>query len=460
MRWWELFRQAMAGAARARLRSTLTALGVAIGTSTLVSMVAFALGLQHELEAPLKKFGLLNEIYVWQKSDDDEDDEKEKNNRENGATKNSSRDSKRSAPTHPHPSLDDAALARLRAIPGVKYAYPNVSVRNVKATHGDAEEDVVVVALPRETSMTPVVNDILKTGRFFSLDDSPEVLVARALLDDLDFKSPQSALGQEIEISAAGLAATEADDQFQFQRKTIRPRIVGVFEAPDFGPFGATFGRRTVVMPPELVGQLPGRVETRLWRMRRGKDANLDSYDGVTVRAESPAHVRRVNKAIKSQGFSSQTTLDNVDDMRVAFLFIESLLAAVGSIAMIIASLGIANTLLMTVLERYEEIGLYKAIGATDGDVRLMFMAEAAVLGLVGSLVGLVLSGISCWILQWGISAYLAHEEVKRHVVAFYFPWWLLAGGVTFSTFLSIISGLYPASRAARVDPIKALRRA
>jgi len=304
-----------------------------------------------------------------------------------------------------------------------------------------------------------VVSQIIKSGRFFSLDQSPEVLLAKGLLKDLKFKSPDAAIDQEVEVSAAGLAATEEEDQFQFQRKTLRVRVVGVFEAPDVGPFGNNFGRRTVVMPADLVGQLPGLVETKLWRMRRGAESGLDSFDGVTVRAESPAHVRRIAKTIKARGFNANTTLDNVEDMRVAFLFIESLLAAVGSIAMIVASLGIANTLLMTVLERYEEIGLYKAIGATDGDVRLIFMSEAAVLGLVGSLAGLVLAGISCWLMQWGITAYLAHEEVNRPVVAFYFPWWLLVGGVAFSTLLAILSGLYPASRAARVDPIKALRR-
>ena len=98
-------------------------------------------------------------------------------------------------------------------------------------------------------------------------------------------------------------------------------------------------------------------------------------------------------KAIEDQGFETHTVLSQLEDMRVAFLFIESLLTAVGSVALVIAGLGIANTLLMTVLERYEEIGLYKAIGATDGDVRLMFIAEAAVLGLVGSLAGLAAGG-------------------------------------------------------------------
>jgi putative ABC transport system permease protein len=65
-----------------------------------------------------------------------------------------------------------------------------------------------------------------------------------------------------------------------------------------------------------------------------------------------------------------------------------------------------------------------------------------------------------CWALQWGVNMFLASEGVKQTADVFYFPWWLLASGVGVSTFLSIVSGIYPASRAARVDPIKALRRA
>lgn len=144
----------------------------------------------------------------------------------------------------------------------------------------------------------------------------------------------------------------------------------------------------------------------------------------------------------------------------MAFLFLKSLLSAVGSVAMVIAGLGIANTLLMTVLERYEEIGLYKAIGATDGDVRLLFLSEAAVLGLIGGLGGLALAGVVCWGMQWGITLFFARQGITQSVDAFYFPWWLLGGAVGFSMLISIVSGLYPASRAARVDPITALRRA
>ena len=74
-------------------------------------------------------------------------------------------------------------------------------------------------------------------------------------------------------------------------------------------------------------------------------------------------------------------------------------------------------------------------------------------------LAGLALAAVVCWGLQWGVNAYLAQEGVKRAVDVFYFPWWLLGSAVAISTAMSIASGLYPASRAARVDPIKALRR-
>ena len=109
-------------------------------------------------------------------------------------------------------------------------------------------------------------------------------------------------------------------------------------------------------------------------------------------------------------------------------------------------------------LERYQEIGIYKAIGASDHDVRILFLTEAALVGLAGGLGGLILARLVSWILQWGVNAYAMRQGVTGPLVLFDFPFWLLTGAVLFATLVSILSGLYPASRAARVDPIRALR--
>jgi putative ABC transport system permease protein len=472
MRTWELFRQALAGAARARLRSTLTALGVAIGCGALVSMIAFASGLQRQIEAPLKRLGMLNDIHVRPHDGDGRRGRRDRDPRAERSAAGESGESpsndvqpdegEPAAPPQPPAPLDDAAIAKFRKLPGVKYAYPDVSINDVEARRGDKSQRTFAVALPREAGMMDQLRELLVAGHFFSLDDAPEALVAEQMLDELGFDAPQAALDEPITISSAGLAdaAGGGAGQFEFQRKSLEVRIVGVFRPPSMGGFGPLAGGRALVLPIDVVQQLPGLVESQLWRMRRQGTTALNSYAGVTVRAESPAGIPKIVEAIEAQGFETQTVLSRLEDMRVAFLFIESLLSAVGSVALVIAGLGIANTLLMTVLERYEEIGLYKAIGATDGDVRLMFIAEAAVLGLVGSLAGLVLAAVVCWGLQWGVSIYLEREGVKRAVDVFYFPWWLLGAAVAVSTAMSVVSGLYPASRAARVDPIKALRRA
>jgi putative ABC transport system permease protein len=432
MRWWELIRQALAGAARARLRSTLTALGVAIGCGALVSMMAFALGLQRQIEAPLLKLGIINDIHVWARGDGDGD----------------------------RPVLDAAAIARMGALPGVKYAYPSMSLHNVQVTHAEHSLTATAMALPRVIGGVGEYRELLVAGRFFSLDDAPEVMVAESLLEDLGFDSAEAALDQTVDVSSSGLRATGEQNQFEYRRTTLPVRIIGVFRPPDFGGIGPRQIRDSMLMPVDVLEQLPGHVAEELRRLRRGGPSALDYYSRVTVRAENPAQATRVAEEIRKMGFGAATVLSDLEDMRVAFLFIESLLMAVGSVALVIAGLGIANTLLMTVLERYEEIGLYKAIGATDGDVRLMFVAEAAVLGLAGGLGGLMLAAGVCWSLQWGVNYYLAREGVERVADVFYFPWWLLASGVGFSVALSVLSGLYPASRAARVDPIKALRRA
>jgi ABC-type antimicrobial peptide transport system permease subunit len=128
-------------------------------------------------------------------------------------------------------------------------------------------------------------------------------------------------------------------------------------------------------------------------------------------------------------------------------------------VALVVAGLGIINTLLIAVLERYQEIGICKAIGASDGDLIVLFLTEAGIIGLMGGLGGLVMGRGVAWVLEIAANAYARSEGVMGHLDIFAFPLWLLAATVLFAAVISVLAGVYPARRAARVDPIKALRR-
>jgi ABC-type antimicrobial peptide transport system permease subunit len=128
-------------------------------------------------------------------------------------------------------------------------------------------------------------------------------------------------------------------------------------------------------------------------------------------------------------------------------------------VALVVAALGIANTLLMAVLERYQEIGVYKSLGASYGDLWVLFLTEAGIIGLLGGSGGLLLGRIVCYGLDIAVNAYARRHGVTEPMQVFVFPAWLLAGTVIFAVLASVLAGVCPALRAARVDPIRALRR-
>jgi ABC-type antimicrobial peptide transport system permease subunit len=122
-----------------------------------------------------------------------------------------------------------------------------------------------------------------------------------------------------------------------------------------------------------------------------------------------------------------------------------------------VASIGIINTLVMAILERRREIGVMKAIGASDGDLRGLFFAEAGAMGMFGGVLGVALGWTIGRVINLGTNVYLKRQHFPPEEIWFV-PWWLVAAAIAFSIVVSLLSGLYPAGRAAKLDPVQALR--
>lgn len=419
---------ALEGLRRNPLRVTLTTLGVTIAASAMVAMIAVAIGIQRQVETPMKALGLLNNIQVRPK--------------DGTAAKDA-------------PPLDDAALARMEKLPGVAAAYPDVHVRGLKIRHGEKEESAIGLAMPREASLFGIAEEILVAGRFFDEGNQPEVIIGAQLLRGLGFSKPQDAIGEKVTLETVGLTP-EGGKDFAFERKNFVVTIVGVYEAPAFLPSQARSG---VFLPVELMKQIPGiRFESTLEKLKAGILGTSPGYSAATVRVREPSSVGDVEKQIQAMGYQTRSVLSRLEGMRLFFIAIKVLLAVVGTVAMVIAALGIVNTLLMSVLERYQEIGICKAIGASDGDLFVLFLTEAASIGLLGGLSGLVLGWAISLGLETAASAYARNQGIVGRLDLFAFPPWLLAATVGFAVVVSILAGIYPALRAARVDPIRALR--
>jgi ABC-type antimicrobial peptide transport system permease subunit len=137
---------------------------------------------------------------------------------------------------------------------------------------------------------------------------------------------------------------------------------------------------------------------------------------------------------------------------------LQTMLGSIGGLALFVASIGIANTMVMAIYERTKEIGILKAIGASPGDIRLLFVAEAALIGLMGGIVGTVGGWLLGLGLNEGILAYLHWKDIPMQGTFFVSTGWLVVLALIFATAVGLLAGLYPAARAARLDPLEALR--
>src|SRR5581483_808220 len=231
-------------------------------------------------------------------------------------------------------------------------------------------------------------------------------------------------------------------------------KIVGVADLDPESMRGPT--RAKVFLPLKMAESLRVMLPTDLREVARAA-SRQSVYSSISVRVKNPAQVQPVEDAIKKMGFTTFSILYASRGLRQFFAVLYAFLGIFGSLALIVASVGIVNTLVMAILERRREIGIMKAIGASDGDVQKLFFAEAGAMGILGGMVGVALGWSIGQVINFGTNIYLKRQSLPpEHFWAV--PWWLVIFSILFAFLVSLVSGLYPAGRAARLDPVQALR--
>jgi putative ABC transport system permease protein len=192
--------------------------------------------------------------------------------------------------------------------------------------------------------------------------------------------------------------------------------------------------------------------------MAKANSWSSDEFQSITLVSDSAGTVDKVATEVKGLGYDATTTSDFLKGFSQFITVLEIGLSGLAAVALIVACLGIANTMYTAVLERTREIGIMKALGARSADVRAMFLSEAGFIGLLGGGVGLLIAGLVALIGNVIVNNIASNQGIPLDLTVFRVTWWLIAGALALATLFSALSGFFPALRASRLDPVAALR--
>jgi ABC-type antimicrobial peptide transport system permease subunit len=348
-----------------------------------------------------------------------------------------------------HKPLDAATLAKFAALPHVKDAYGNLFVEG-KLTGGPSDLSNVYLGSSTPLNETPrALAKFLVAGRFPSSDSANEVMLSADAVTKLGYK-PSNAVGQKVTFYGEypGFVIGGTGQQPATVSLPLDLTVVGVFSnASIIGSGSAVF-----------IG-VPYTTSTGYWeRMAKANRWTADEFNSITLVSESSGTVDVVAKEVKDLGYQATTTSDFLKGFGQFITILEIGLSGLAAIALVVACLGIANTMYTAVLERTREIGIMKALGARSADVRGMFMSEAAMIGLIGGGVGLLLAALVSVVGNVIVNNIAANQGIPLDLSVFRLTWWLIAGALALATLFSALSGFFPALRASRLDPVAALR--
>jgi putative ABC transport system permease protein len=445
MKFLDLFRLILGNLSRRKARVGLTAIGVVIGTAAVVILVSLAIGLQKSATDQLYGIGDLTLIDVMPAYGE-------------GmfyggggggpmVVKSSGDSSQPQQPT----LLTKSALDQIRAIPGVQAVIPRDYMSAQTAIHyqrmeggvniiGIATDDLANLGLETDQGTTElskgsVVIGVMTPNNFYDPHQRP----------GQEPPPPPELLNEQIQV-----VVIKWDQNGVETHKTLSLRVAGILKQ--------TGGEAdySVYLPLDQVKVM------NEWANGTHINYNKTGYNQVIVKVDDPNKALDIADQVTALGFQAITPQSFLKGINNTFLILQIVFGGVGAIALLVAAIGIANTMAMSILERTREIGLMKAVGATNRDVLSIFLGEAAGIGFIGGVGGVIVGWLAAQAINVVAIIYLAGQASQQGgappSVAVYTPIWLPIFALFFATFIGMLSGLYPALRAATMIPVDALK--
>jgi len=328
-----------------------------------------------------------------------------------------------------------ADVANLRVIPGVERVdyLVNVQARYIQPEGSSKIYTVNVDGVPEyEAAIRPLL-----LGTHITDAGTGKCLIAYDYLTAFGWPDDETVLGRQVTVSVGKQLAYETETRdFTFT-------VAGVID-------------KKVSAAELLITQTDAIEMARFYQSNPLRYSESQPGFTLQVKVSSLEQVDGIAAAVKALGWNALTSDDILAEINTVFNVIQIGLSAFGVIALVVAAIGIINTLLMAIHERTHEIGVMKAVGATKNHIRMLFTTEGAALGFLGGVTG----GLLAFVLGKALNAIGARTFLSDFpgFELSAFTWWLIPGVIALTTAIALLAGLYPANRAGGLDPVEALR--
>ena len=473
MRWSDLLRMSINSLKRRKLRTFLTVLGVVIGTASIVVMISLGLGLQESMYAEVEKNGGTTGLTVT--------------GRQDGAMESSGSSGDASGEKEKKYVTDDL-IKELRSLEHVKSVEPVLNLSAV-AIKGKYEGSLELCGMTPEGLKS--LNLELEAGGKLPDGNSAqlELVYGNAVLTNFYDKGTGKAYWDTGEVPDIDLKndnlflILDQDGYYQSQNTPGGGAADSGGESSGSGEQGKqpqTAPKKYVVKGSGVVAggidsyntdsfkvycdldklreylkkEFRGRVIPGQPSTKSGKPYSKFVYSSAKVQADDMEQVEQLSGAIRSMGYNVETNADYIDSMKKQFAMVQAVLGGIGAVSLLVAAIGIANTMMMSIYERTKEIGVMKVIGCGLKNIRQLFLMEAAFIGLAGGIIGNLLSLTMSVV----INTFVSGGSMGISGNLSFVPVWLVLISTVFAVLVGTTAGYFPARRAMALSPLEAIR--